>query len=91
MTAAMDEERRQLFERLGTMYEGYFVLTLTWFPPLLVQRKFVELMFEDDAAPPDHSARTQKPDRAFQARLPLGRVAPLGRAHTHAPGCHAAW
>ena len=59
VTAAMDEERRQLFERLGTMYEGYFVLTLTWFPPLLVQRKFVELMFEDDAAPPDHNARTQ--------------------------------
>ena len=41
------------------MYEGYFVLTLTWFPPLLVQRKFVELMFDDDATPPDHSARTQ--------------------------------
>ena len=59
VTAAMDEERRQLFERLGTMYEGYFVLTLTWFPPLLVQRKFVELMFEDDAAPPDHNARTK--------------------------------
>ena len=59
VTTAMDEERRQLFESLGTMYEGHFVLTLTWFPPLLVQRKFVELMFEDDAAPPDHSARTQ--------------------------------
>ena len=59
VTTAMDEERRQLFERLGTMYEGHFVLTLTWFPPLLVQRKFVELMFEDDAAPPDHNARTQ--------------------------------
>lgn len=49
VSAAIDEERRQLFESLGTMYEGYFVITLTWFPPLLAQRKFVELMFDDDA------------------------------------------
>lgn len=58
VTAAIDEERRRLFESLGTMYEGYFVLTATWFPPLLAQRKFVELMFEDDVPKPDKSART---------------------------------
>lgn len=58
VSAAIDEERRRLFESLGTMYEGYFVLTLTWFPPVLAQRKFVELMFEDDAIAPDHTART---------------------------------
>lgn len=50
LTAAVDEERRRLFEKLGTMYEGYFVLTVTYFPPLLAQRKFVELMFSDDSA-----------------------------------------
>lgn len=59
LSAAIDEERRQLFQGLGTMYEGYFVLTLTWFPPLLAQRKFVELMFDDDAVVPDHKARTK--------------------------------
>lgn len=58
VTAAMDEERRQLFENLGTMYEGYFVLTLTWFPASLAQRKFVELMFDDDIERPDHKAHT---------------------------------
>jgi len=58
VSAAIDKERRRLFEGLGTMYEGYFVLTLTWFPPLLAQRKFVELMFDDDAIAPDHKART---------------------------------
>lgn len=58
LSAAIDEERRQLFQGLGTMYEGYFVLTVTWFPPLLAQRKFVELMFDDDAISPDHKART---------------------------------
>ena len=58
LTRAIDEERRKLFEGLGTMYEGYFVLTLTWFPPALAQRKFVELMFDDDIPPMDHKART---------------------------------
>ncbi|MCK0505349.1 VirB4 family type IV secretion/conjugal transfer ATPase [Aromatoleum anaerobium] len=58
VSAAIDEERRRLFEGQGTMYEGYFVLTLTWFPPVLAQRKFVELMFDDDAIAPDHKART---------------------------------
>jgi type IV secretion system protein VirB4 len=58
VTAAIDEERRQLFEGLGTMYEGYFVLTVTWLPPVLMQRKFVELMFDDDTQVPDRKART---------------------------------
>jgi type IV secretion system protein VirB4 len=66
VTLAIDEERRQLFESLGAMYEGHFVLTLTWFPPLLAQRRFVELMFEDDAAPPDHKARTKGLIEAFK-------------------------
>ncbi len=59
LSAAIDEERRRLFESLGTMYEGYFVLTLTYFPPLLAQRKFVELMFDDDTQAPDHKTSTR--------------------------------
>ena len=59
VSEAIDEERRRLFERLGTLYEGYFVLTVTWFPPLLVQRRFVELLFEDDTERPDAKTRTR--------------------------------
>ncbi|MER2519048.1 MAG: VirB4 family type IV secretion/conjugal transfer ATPase [Candidatus Accumulibacter phosphatis] len=59
LSAAIDEERRRLFESLGTMYEGYFVLTLTYFPPLLAQRKFVELMFDDDTQAPDQKTSTR--------------------------------
>ena len=58
LTAAVDEERRRLFEKLGVMYEGYFVLTVTYFPPLLAQRKFVELMFDDEAASPSGKFKT---------------------------------
>jgi len=59
VSQAIDEERRRLFESLGTMYEGYFIITLTYFPPLLAQSKFVELMFDDDAKVPGNKARTQ--------------------------------
>ena len=51
VSAAIDEERRRFFESRGTMYEGYFVLTATWYPPLLAQTKFTELMFDDDTRP----------------------------------------
>lgn len=56
---AMDEERRQLFESLGTLYEGYFIVTLTYYPPSLVQRKFVEMMFDDDTPKKTRSDHTQ--------------------------------
>ncbi len=59
VSQAVDEERRRLFERLGTMYEGYFVLTVTYFPPLLAQARLVDLMFEDDSVTPDHKACTE--------------------------------
>jgi type IV secretion/conjugal transfer VirB4 family ATPase len=59
VTLAIDEERRRHFESLGTMYEGYFVLAVTYFPPLLAERKFVELMFDDDTQSPDRKARTK--------------------------------
>lgn len=59
VSVAIDEERRRLFENMGVMYEGSFVLTVTWFPPVLAQRKFVELMFDDDAEVLGKKARTK--------------------------------
>jgi len=59
LTAALDEERRRLFEGLGTMYDGYFVVTLTYLPPLVAQRKLVELMFDDDQAAVTAQDRTK--------------------------------
>lgn len=49
VSAAIDEERRRYFEGLDTMYEGFYVLTATWYPPILVQQKFVDLMFDDES------------------------------------------
>ncbi|TWI46163.1 type IV secretion system protein VirB4 [Pseudomonas duriflava] len=66
LTEAIDEERRKLFESLDTMYEGYFVLTVTYFPPVLAQQKFVEMMFDDDAPKLDRKSRTHQIIETFK-------------------------
>jgi type IV secretory pathway VirB4 component len=59
VTLAIDEERRRYFNSLGTMYEGFFVLTVTYFPPIIAQAKFVEMMFDDETETLDKKARTR--------------------------------
>lgn len=58
VSAAIDAERRKAFERVGTLFESYFVLTLTYLPPLLAERQFVDLMFDDDQSAPDKKSQT---------------------------------
>ncbi len=61
VSRAIDEERRQFFSRRHQLYEGLFVLTATYFPPMLAQAKFVELMFDDpDGKDSDLSQRGAK-------------------------------
>ena len=48
LPALADEERRRFFSDLGQMYESYNVITVTYWPPLLAQAKFTELMYEKD-------------------------------------------
>lgn len=47
ISEAFDEERRQYFEGRGTLFEGVYVLVATYFPPVLAQAKFVEMMIDD--------------------------------------------
>ena len=58
ITAAIDEERRRTFEAAGEMFESSFVLTLTWLPPVLAEKRFIELMFTDDSEPPNQKQQT---------------------------------
>ena len=48
VTEAIDDERRRLFESLGNMYEGQFILTVTYMPPTKVQQRLSDMMFDDD-------------------------------------------
>lgn len=88
VTAAIDEERRRYFKSLGTLFEGYFVLTATYFPPLLAQAKFVELMFDDDTQAPGHKARTYALIDSFKREIDgiesrLDAVLKLRRLKSH--------
>jgi len=66
VSAAVDAERRAYFESLGTMYEGGFVFSVTWFPPVLAERKFVELMFDDERDEVDAKSRTAQLLESFK-------------------------
>jgi type IV secretion system protein TrbE len=44
----VDEERRNYFESVGAMYENKHVITLTWFPPEVAEKKFIDLMFTEE-------------------------------------------
>jgi type IV secretion system protein VirB4 len=60
VSRAIDEERRQMFaSEAGQAYLQEFFLVVTWLPPLLAERKFVELMFDDDARTTSKSSRTR--------------------------------
>ncbi len=63
---AIDEERRQYFEAQGTLYEGKFIVVFTYFPPILAEKKFTELMFDDDAAAPDRSKQQKMIIKKFE-------------------------
>lgn len=56
----IDDERRQFFEALGSLYESKFVITLTFMPPSVAENKFVDLMFDDvnDGEPSNDSKKT---------------------------------
>jgi type IV secretion/conjugal transfer VirB4 family ATPase len=59
VSAAIDEERRRMWELKGNLYEGKFVLTLTYFPPLIAEQRFVALLFDDDTNKASKKKETQ--------------------------------
>lgn len=76
ISLAVDEERRQLFESLETLYEGYFVITITWYPQMISQKRFVALMFDDEGGLLSQKAKTyqlieefKQACRNFESRL----------------------
>ncbi|MCG7556246.1 VirB4 family type IV secretion/conjugal transfer ATPase [Pseudoalteromonas sp. Of11M-6] len=58
ITHAIDLERERFFAGQGNVYEGFFVLSVTFYPPILAQTKFIELMFDDDSEKLSKNERT---------------------------------
>lgn len=55
---AIDEERRRLFGEKGVLYQGMFVLSLTWFPPSRNIRKAEDYFYDKDEKSKDKEAET---------------------------------
>ena len=45
---AIDQERRNFFADKESMYDGFFILTATWYPPKIASRKIADAMFENN-------------------------------------------
>ncbi len=70
VSQAIDDERREYFNRHQALYEGCFVLTATYYPPVLTQAKFVEIMFDDpDGKSTNATERSAKIIADFQKEI----------------------
>lgn len=69
VSRAIDEERRRLFASQGLMFETYFIVTVTFKPPMLVAQKITEMMFDDDKAKPSRTKRTEETIALFKKNL----------------------
>ncbi len=85
---AIDDERRQFFNQNGCMYESNFYLTITYLPPLLMQQKFVNLMYEDNQKSSTDVELATKILNDFKTELQkiensLNLAVKLERLHSH--------
>jgi Type IV secretory pathway, VirB4 components len=78
ISAAMDEERRATLNSKGVQYENVFILWLNYFPPVVLEKKFVDLMYDDDAKPQTEKevtknilANFERDCKNFQSNLSL--------------------
>ncbi len=62
--ASIDEERRKLFERLGAVYHGYTVLTLSYLPPRDITKHFLRWITDT----PTPSNKTNEALAEFRAK-----------------------
>lgn len=72
VSAAVDKERRRLFERMGQL--GCFVVTFTWFPPALAESKFTEMIFDDEKKISSDSESTRSLIGKFKYEIALIEV-----------------
>jgi type IV secretion/conjugal transfer VirB4 family ATPase len=90
ISTAIDEERRALFERMDTLYESYFVITLTWYPPMIAEKRFTDLMFDDNKIESSSKQKTvflidefKNACRNFESRISLAlKIERLGTEKT---------
>ena len=69
VTAAIDEERRALFETRGALYESKFVLCVSYLPPAGAVQKLSQVIYDDDTPVGDATAVAGKTLESFEREL----------------------
>lgn len=69
VTEAIERERHTLFSKLGNMYEGLFVIVVTWLPPSIVEAKITDLMIDDDSPKPTPKVKVQNTLAYFKDQI----------------------
>jgi type IV secretion system protein VirB4 len=67
ITKAIDDERRRLFECRGAVFDGFFVLTVTYLPPLVAGKRMMELLVDGREPREKISDRTESLLAEFRA------------------------
>src|SRR6516162_7960293 len=69
VTAAIDQERREYFERGGALYESRFILCVSYLPPAGAVKKLSEVIYDDDAPKGDAVADAGKTLELFEREI----------------------
>jgi type IV secretion/conjugal transfer VirB4 family ATPase len=69
VTAAIDEERRELFETRGVLYETRFVLSVSYMPPAGAVQKLSAAVYDDDTPKGDETQLAAKTLETFEREL----------------------
>src|SRR5262249_56151150 len=69
VTAAIDQERREYFERGGALYESRFVLCVSYLPPSGAVKKLSEVIYDDDAPKGDAVVAAGKTLELFEREI----------------------
>ena len=69
ITAAIDQERREYFERGGALYESRFILCVGYLPPAGAVKKLSEVIYDDDAPKGDAVAAAGKTLELFEREI----------------------
>lgn len=60
ISQAIDNERRAFFENRSNSYSSFFVITFTWYPPKLSQRRLADAMFTKDKVRKNDEQKTRQ-------------------------------
>ena len=69
ITAAIDQERREYFERFGALYESRFILCVSYVPQAGAVKKLSEVIYDDDAPKGDAVVAAGKTLELFEREI----------------------